>query len=156
MLKIKPAKQLNKYFCSPASLQMVLRYFGVEKSQRELARLCKVSASEGVRDASQVVRAAKRLGFKAKILDFCGYADLKKYIIRKKIPVIVNWFSVDSGHYSVAFHINEKNLHLVDPTFGKARLYPLKKFKEVWFSVKGNEPKKKEDFRIRRAVAVWK
>ena len=46
-IKIKPFQEtLNKGFCGPAVLKMVLRFYGIEKSERELAKLAGVAKVE--------------------------------------------------------------------------------------------------------------
>jgi len=47
MLKVKPFKQTTG-FCGPVSLRMVLDYFGIKKSEKELAKLSDCSKSKGV------------------------------------------------------------------------------------------------------------
>ena len=107
MLKLKPFEQKPGY-CGPASLKAVLSYFGVEKGEMSLVRLSKCSKDKGV-EAENLLRAAKKLGFKGFIKDYSDFKDVKKFL-KKKIPVIVDWFSVDEGHYSVIVGINDKKI----------------------------------------------
>ena len=154
MLKVKPFSQTSG-FCGPASLKMVLEYYGVNKSEKELARLCKHKISKGV-SAENILKAAKKLGMKGFIKDFSEISDIKKYVIGKKIPVIVDWFSVDEGHYSVVIGIDKKNIYLQDPELGRIRTLGIGSFKRVWFDFLGDFLRSKNDIIIRRMIVIHK
>lgn len=154
MLKIKSFRQ-KKGFCGPASLKIVLDYFGVRKSEKELAELSGCAKSKGV-GAENLLKTAKKLGFKGFIKDFSEISDIKKYVLKKKIPVIVDWFSQDEGHYSVVVGINKKNIYLQDPELGKIRKLEIEKFKRIWFDFPGNFLKSKTEIIIRRMLVIYK
>jgi ABC-type bacteriocin/lantibiotic exporter with double-glycine peptidase domain len=92
MLKIKPFQEtLGASMCGPASLKIVLNYYSVEKSEKELARLCNVDKDLGVDDKS-IKREAEHLGFKVVIKNSSSFKDIEKWL-DEKVPVIVNWFT---------------------------------------------------------------
>jgi len=132
---------------------MVLDYFGIRKTEKELAVLSGATKKQGVQDGEGLVKAARSLGLKAALKDKATLADIRKYI-KQEIPVIVNWFSVNEGHYSVVVDIDKENLYIKDPEWGYTRAMRLDTFMEVWFSIRGNVPSSKEDFNIRRLIAV--
>lgn|SRR3989338_5750540 len=154
MLKVTPFEQTTGY-CGPASLKMVLEYYGVKKSERELARLSGATIGRGV-EGKGLLRAAKKLGLRGFIKDFASLSDIKKFVIQKKIPVIVDWFSRDDGHYSVVAGIDEKNIYLQDPEWGKLVKMDLKTFNRVWFDFPGNHIRSPRDLIIRRLIAIYK
>ncbi len=49
--------------CGPASLKIVLNYYGVDKSEEELAKL--MNATEAGTDDMSIAHATESLGFKA-------------------------------------------------------------------------------------------
>ncbi len=151
MLDIKPFEQKPGY-CGPASLKMVLSYFGVDKSEEELARLSNCSKSKGV-ETKSLLSAAKKLGFKGFVKDFSDVKDIKKFL-NKKIPVIVDWFSVDDGHYSVVVGMDRKNVYLQDPELGRLKVIKIKDFKTVWFDFPGSFLNSKKDVVIRRILVI--
>src|SRR3989338_4931126 len=153
MLKIKPYKQKPGY-CGPASLKMVLNYFGVYKTELELAKLSHCTKENGV-EAKPLLKAAQKLGFDGFVKDFSDISDLKKYVIQKKIPVIVDWFSTDDGHYSVVTHIDSKKIHLMDPEHGKKRTLTLETFKRVWFDFPNGFLKSKNELNVRRMIVIY-
>lgn len=152
MLNVKPFLQ-SASMCGPASLKMVLEYFGTKKSEKELVLLSKATASKGT-TAENLVRAAKKLGFHAFTKDFSSIKEIKKYI-DKKTPVIVDWFSGDDGHYSVVADIDKKFIYLQDPDLNKINKLDLITFQRVWFDFEGDMLKRKQDIFIRRLIVVY-
>ena len=63
MLNVKPfQKTLNASMRGPASLKIVLDYYGINKSEKELATLCNVDSDLGVDDKT-IKKVAENLGF---------------------------------------------------------------------------------------------
>lgn len=154
MLPIKPFRQTPAH-CGPAALKMVLDYFGVEKSEADLAKMCGASARAGT-SAEGIVAAAKKLGFKGSFKNLASVADIRRYVQKKKIPVIVDWFSTDDGHYSVVADIDDKSITLQDPELGGPRVLDLEIFRRVWFDFAGDYPRRQKDFVIRRMIVIEK
>lgn len=151
MLNVPPYRQSEAY-CGPASLKMVLAFYGLEKSELALARLAGTKRRTGT-PAAGLVKAAQTLGFEASVHDLAELKDIAAWL-KKGVPVIVDWFSTDEGHYSVAVGMDRKQIHLVDPELGALRSVPLKDFYRIWFDFPGDYLKRKEDLVIRRMVVV--
>ena len=117
-LKIIPHEQSRAGFCGPAALRTLIAYFGVLKSEKFLADLCGATISKGTRP-ERLVKAVQRLGFKVKNAENGSWKGLNDYINRKSLPVLVDWFMVNDGHYSVACGLNKKMIWLADPSIGK-------------------------------------
>lgn len=154
MLKIKPYRQRRPGFCGPASLKMVLDFFGIKKSESELGRICKTQEESGTRIPG-FLRAAKKLDFKISFKDNADFKDINGFL-RKNIPVIADWFSTDEGHYSVVGGLDKKYIYLADPEFGKIVKMPRNVFKRVWFDFPGPYLKNKKDLIIRRIIVFYK
>jgi uncharacterized protein len=152
MLTVKPFLQSTGH-CGPAALKMVLGYYGVHKSEAALAKLSNTSRIRGV-EGPALVRTAQRLGFTAFLKDCSTLADIRRYVVVKKIPVIVDWFSVDDGHYSVIVGINRKNIYLQDPEWSRRRAIDLKTFKRVWFDFPRSYAHFPRDFILRRMIVM--
>lgn len=133
---------------------MVLEYYGIKKSERELARLSGATVGRGV-EGEGLLRAAKKLGLRGFIKDFASFSDIKRFVIQENIPVIVDWFSRDDGHYSVVVGIDGKNIYLQDPEWGKRVKMDLKIFYRVWFDFPGNYIRSPKDLIIRRLIAIY-
>jgi len=153
MLNVKPFRQ-SSGFCGPASLKIVLEYYGIKKSEEELANLSHAKSHTGV-GAEGLLKVAKALGFKGLFKDFSEIKDIKEYI-DKKIPVIVDWFSTNDGHYSVVADIDKNKVYLQDPELGRIRKLDIETFKRVWFDFTGKFLQSKEQIVIRRMIVIHK
>jgi len=164
MLKIKPFQEtLNAGMCGPASLKIVLDYYDIEKSEKELAKLCRHNKNMGV-DDEKIKKAAGSLGFKVKIKNSSNFKDIENWL-DKKVPVIVNWFTkgrqeyseseVSDGHYSVVAGLDEKYIYLQDPEIGKIRKIKRDDFMRVWFDFKGKYIKV-DELIVRQIIAIYK
>lgn len=154
MLNVKPYRQKPE-LCGPASLKMVLEYYGIEKTEDELAKMAGYVPTQGVK-AKGLIDTAKGLGLNSFCKDYSEIKDLREYVIDKKIPVIVDWFSEDDGHYSVVVDIDDRNIYLQDPELGNLRTLEIETFNRVWFDFPGNYLKSKNDIIIRRMIVVSK
>lgn len=153
MLKVKPFRQETGY-CGPASLKMVLDFFGVVKSEKELVKLTDCRIETGV-EAHRLLQTAMDLGFDGFIKDLAELEDLRKQVVERQTPVIVDWFSEDDGHYSVVVDIDEENIYLLDPEIGYVRAMRLKKFFRVWFDFPGEYIRSSDDLNIRRMIVIY-
>ncbi len=164
MLKIKPFQEtLNASMCGPASLKIVLKYYGVEAMEKELAKLSKWNKNLGIDDKGIEI-AAKHFGFKVKIKNNGSFKDIEKWLIQK-VPVIVNWFTrgrkdysdsdVADGHYSVVAGLDNKFIYLQDPEIGKIRKLERDDFMAVWFDFTG-EYIKPNELIIKQIIAIYK
>jgi len=164
LLSVKPFQEtLFKSMCGPASLKMVFDYYGIEKSEEEIAKMCNVDENLGTDDKT-LKRVAQELGFTVKIKNGSSFADIQIWL-DKKIPVIVNWFTrgridyddseVPDGHYSVVVGLDNEFIYLQDPEIGKLRKIERKDFMKVWFDFSG-EYIKSDELIIRQLIAIYK
>jgi predicted double-glycine peptidase len=162
MLKVKPFQEtLDADMCGPASLKIVLEYYGVDKSEDELAQLCKAKKGLGTDDRG-IKAAAEKLGFKVKIKNNSSFKDIENWL-KKGVPVIVDWFTrgrndypkseTADGHYSVVIGLDDESIYLQDPEIGKIRKIKRHDFMQVWFDFTGNYIKK-EELIIRQIIAI--
>ena len=163
-IKLKPFQGKNGVgYCGASSLKIVLDYYGVEKSEKELAKLCKVDKDLGTDDKS-IKRVAELLGFKVVIKNNSSFEDIEKWL-DKKVPVIVDWFTkgrqeyseseVADGHYSVVTGLDEKYIYIQDPEIGRIRKLKRNDFMQVWFDFKG-EYIKANELIIRQIIAIYR
>ena len=164
MLKVKPFQEtLNAGMCGPASLKIVLAYYGIDKEEKELAKLCGTKKDLGTDDQG-IKRAAESLGFKVKIKNSSNFKEIEKWL-DKKVPVIVSWFTrgrmdyIDSdvadGHYSVVCGLDDKNIYIQDPETGGIRKLDKEDFMTVWFDFTGRYIKSNELI-IRQIIAIYR
>lgn len=148
MIKLKPFKQSRGY-CGPASLKMILSFYGINKSEKELAKLTKASRDKGCSEID-IVKIAKKFGFKAHIKKNSSIIELKE-LTMKGIPVVVDWFSpLENGHYSVVVGFERDKIIIADPLFGKTMKHKIKWFEDRWFDTPFEKVTKKEVIVIER------
>ncbi|WP_419656687.1 putative fusion protein (N:peptidase-C:desuccinylase) [Desulfosarcina variabilis str. Montpellier] len=152
MLNVYPFRQKPGY-CGPASLKMVLGFLGLKISEKKLALISGCTPSSGI-GAEGLVCAAKKLGFRARVKDFSDLADIRKWVNRKKIPVIVDWFAFEGGHYSVVSGIDRENIYLEDPSLGHRRALKLSTFMRLWFDFPNDYLRSKDELIIRRMIII--
>jgi predicted double-glycine peptidase len=164
MLKVKSFQEkLNSGYCGPASLKILLSYYGIEKLEKELVILCKTKKDLGTDDKG-IKKAAEKLGFKVEIKNNSSFNDIGRWL-NKGIPVIVNWFTrgrtdyndsdVADGHYSVVMGLDDKFIYLQDPEIGRMRKLERDDFMTVWFDFTGKYIKPNELI-IRQIIAIHK
>lgn len=154
---------LNASMCGPASLKIVLDYYGLEKSEKELAELCNVDSDLGVDDTA-IKKVAEELGFNVEIKNESSFEDIEQWL-KKDVPVIVDWFTrgrtdytdedVSDGHYSVVCGLDEDNIYLQDPETGGMRKLDKEDFMTVWFDFTGMFIKP-DELIIRQIIAIYK
>jgi ABC-type bacteriocin/lantibiotic exporter with double-glycine peptidase domain len=164
MLKVKPFQEkLNCSYCGPATLKILLSYYKIEKSEKELAKMVGWDKDLGVDDKG-IKRAAESLGFKVKIKNNSNFKDIESWL-KKRVPVIVNWFTrgrtdykdsdVADGHYSVVMGLDDRYIYLQDPEIGKMRKLEKENFITVWFDFTGKYIKPNELI-VRQIIAIYK
>ncbi|OGZ64231.1 MAG: hypothetical protein A2998_00345 [Candidatus Staskawiczbacteria bacterium RIFCSPLOWO2_01_FULL_37_25b] len=164
LLKVKPFQEtLHADMCGPASLKIVLDYYGIEKSEKELAKLCKIKKGLGVDDKG-IKKVAEKLGFRVEIKNNSSFKDIEKWL-KKGVPVIVDWFTrgrndypeseTADGHYSVVCGLDDKFIYLQDPEIGKIRKIKRDDFMKVWFDFSGKYIKA-EELIVRQIIAIYK
>jgi ABC-type bacteriocin/lantibiotic exporter with double-glycine peptidase domain len=152
MHKVNLFKQSEGH-CGPASLKMVLGFYGKEFSEQHLAKLAGTIPDIGT-PVEGLVNAAKSCGFNTTVLDDTPLTKLEKAV--EKSPVIVNWFDfTQTGHYSVVIGSTKKLLYLAEPYTGEIRKINKKRFKSRWYDFLGDEfPKDPKQFIRNRMIIV--
>jgi len=140
-------------YCGPSSLRAVLAYYGVVRSEDELAALMGATRKEGV-EADALVEAAQQLGFRAGYWDQASFADVQT-LTDLGVPVIVDWFSETDGHYSVVTKVDGMTgtLTIMDPETASYRTFNCAEFLRVWFDFPGEVPEP-GTLLVRRAIVV--
>lgn len=144
-------------------MKMILEYYGLSKTEKELAELAGLSHTAGVSDVS-IKRAAEALGFKVEIKNSSSFEDVR-YWLDKKVPLVVNWFTrgrsdysdseVADGHYSVAVGLDERYIYLQDPEIGQLRKLKREDFLKVWFDFTGEQINSWDEMIIRQIIAIY-
>lgn len=154
---------LHADMCGPASLKIVLDFYGVVKTENEIAEKAGLVRGLGTNDLG-LTKAAEAFGFRTEIKNEAGFDDISLWL-DKGVPVIVDWFTrgrndypnsaVAEGHYSVVAGIDDTFIYLQDPEIGGLRKIARDDFVKVWFDFTGNTIKP-DELIIRQLIAVFK
>ncbi len=155
---------LNSGRCGPASLKIILQYYGTDLSEEELAKRTNTKKDSGT-SAEDIQKVARELGFKVEIKNEGTLSDVENWI-NKDVPVIVDWFTVGrddypedtisaDGHYSVVCGVDDTHIYLQDPEIGKIRKMQRRVFERVWFDFTGDLIKTNELI-IRQFIAIYR
>src|SRR5581483_6319361 len=165
LLPVQPFQEtLHASMCGPASLKMVLAYYGVEKGEQELAQLAGTDPDLGT-NATGIKKAAEELGFTVEVKDNSTFEDIQAWL-DKEVPVIVNWFTrgridypesdVPDGHVSVVVGLDQEFIYLQDPEIGKLRKIARDDFLRVWFDFKSDHITSWDDMVNRQLIAIYR
>ncbi len=163
-LDIQPFQEtLHQSLCGPASLKIVLDFYGDQKTEGELADLCNWNKDYGV-DDTDIKQAAETLGYQVETINNSNFEEIEKWL-DKKVPVIVNWFTrgrydypesdVADGHYSVVEGLDDNYIYLQDPEIGDIRKLKREDFEQVWFDFSG-ESMSPENLIVRQIIAIYR
>lgn len=162
-LPVKPFQEtLHGSFCGPAVIKMVLDYYGIEKTEAEIAVLANKDDNLGISD-QDIKRVVESFGLKVEIKNFASFEDIQ-VALDKNAPVIVDWmtrgradYSEDElvdGHNSVVVGLDDENIYLQDPEVGRLRKIPKEDFIRVWFDFTSDHIEKWEDMVIRQMISI--
>ena len=118
-------------YCGPSSLRAVLLYYGQDLSEKELAARMG-EGPDGV-TSEALVMVAQQFGYEAALYNDASFEDVQNWL-SQGVPLIVDWFSDDDGHYSVLVGLDQFYVHLMDPQedFEYVAM-PREKFENLWF-----------------------
>ena len=126
--------ELGNVSGGPASLGMIMQYYGLKKSTPELAKLCGTRSVHGT-GFNEMVSVAKKLGFdKSRVATGCSI-DWLKSMTEAGRPVMVHVNTAGfwpQGHYMVATGVKDGKVIVADPWTGRTNSYSLAQFKAMW------------------------
>ncbi|MBI2668105.1 C39 family peptidase [Candidatus Woesearchaeota archaeon] len=125
-------KQETKYTCGAAAMRMALEFFGIRRSEKQLAKLLGTNKVSGTwyKDLGAV---AEKFELNYISMRNSTFKDLKEYQ-KKGFIIIILYFSPKNkiAHLSVLRKIDSKNIYFWDPWFGPEHKYGLKYFEKIW------------------------
>jgi len=153
------ARQGTEYTCGPSALQAVLRYWGKDVSEDEIAKLAGTTSEVGT-FPEDLVLSARALGFKAEAREGLTLDEVQAFTAagHPMIALAQVWLSAkalggksvedewDSGHYIVVLGVDKDFVYFQDPYAMMSKAFlPRKAFEAHWHQVMGgdlaNQPK---------------
>lgn len=132
-------KQGDDSLCGPACIRTVLKYYGAEHTEQQIAALCNHTYALGTTDHDMQI-AVNTLGYNVLIKEFCTLDDIS-YWLQKDIPLIVDWFYGDNmedqllsnGHSSIVMGLDEDYIYILNPLHEEMMKIKQEEFLRVWF-----------------------
>ncbi|MFA6397344.1 MAG: cysteine peptidase family C39 domain-containing protein [Candidatus Paceibacterota bacterium] len=143
-IKVEPFQQ-SMGLCGPASLKILLSYFGKNHTEEQLANVaCSISGmgrGEGT-EHEGMIQAIKEIGGFVYVKENGSIEELEYFIREEKLPVIIGWFDENDDHYSVVVNVTDKNIIIVDPASEEPERWINKEiFPRIWFDFVGKDDK---------------
>ncbi len=118
MPSIPYVQQEHPHWCGPATLLMVLKFFGMEKTQADLAALLKTSEEKGT-DEDMMETVARDLGFDVRTGSGV-YEEIVRALEGGSMVIVAFVEPQDGeGHYAVVTDANSDRIRLLDPASSK-------------------------------------
>lgn len=128
-------------FCGPASLKILLSYYGKNFTEDQLALMAGATQDAGT-EHEGLIEAIKSIDGHVFVKDNGTVEELEHLVKKEKLPVIIGWFDRDGDHYSVVVNVTDKNIILVDPaTDTPERWLDRASFPNIWFDFVGPDNK---------------
>ena len=120
------------YSCFATCVKMILEYYGIRKSERDLRVLLKTTPRFGTFWPIPA-KEIKHIGFELIWKKFWSLEEISS-IIRQSIPIIVGVqgkTDIDK-HAVVLLEVSEENVTVADPDNGELVKIRMTKFLEMW------------------------
>jgi len=147
------ARQSTEYTCGPAALQAVLRYWGKDVAEEEIATLAGTTSEVGT-FPEDLARSARALGFKAEVREGLTLDEVATFTAagHPMIALAQVWLSAkslggrsveeewDSGHYIVVLGVDRDYVYFQDPYVLMSKAFmPRKVFEAHWHQAMGGD-----------------
>lgn len=125
-------KQSTVYTCGPASLQMVLAYYGYQDSEENLLKLLNTSSQDGTWRV-RMYETAVNLGFHCYVNNEASLSEID-FFLDLGIPLIIRFIETDNDedHYGVIVGSTHSSLKIHDPWSGPEIELSKKDFENRW------------------------
>ncbi|MBI4147009.1 peptidase C39 family protein [Candidatus Woesearchaeota archaeon] len=131
-------KQQTDYTCGAACMRMALTALGINKTEKQLAKLMGSAPKVGTW-YKEFPALAEKYTLNYVVNRNSTLADLKR--LSKTYIVIIAYYLPEEkcGHYAIVRKIDQR-IHLIDPEYGPKHLLPVRTFLQRWH---GHKDKKR-------------
>lgn len=130
-INIRLVTQKNKWYCGPASVKMVLDYYGIIKSQEEIGAIFCATEKDGC-DIVANINLFNRLDLDAEYFKNSSLEVVNQYLLQGIHPILY-WNRRNTGHYSVFSKIENGRVFVADPgNLSRIVSFTKQRFLERW------------------------
>ncbi|HLD58959.1 MAG TPA: C39 family peptidase [archaeon] len=144
-------KQETQYTCGAASMRMALAFLGIEKTEKQVARLLHTNKVRGTWHES-FPKAAERFKLNYFVQRNSSIEGMKM-LQKHGFVIIVSHMALQEekeGHYAVLKKIGKDSISFFDPWFGENKKYSLNTFNRIWKSDPKFDNEKKWLFAVKK------
>lgn len=133
--------QEQSWTCGAACFRMILKYFGVKKSEEQLIKIIGTNKFCGT-SHKNLVNSAKLYNFQTIERENGNLKEMKK-LLKNGWKIIVEFHPfleriTTQSHYAIVYKIKRKYVWLVDPTPPNEK-FSIEKFEKIWKDKKGKK-----------------
>lgn len=131
-MRVPYYQQVFEYTCGPAALRMVAAFLRRPIGRLQAITLCKTTATHGTTRLN-LIQAARSQNLRVHAHSNATLREIDA-LLRKKIPVIVNYREPqdEEGHYSVIIKVTNTHVVLADPYHGPKLKISRREFMSRW------------------------
>lgn len=155
-MKIHPLKQRDESACGPTTIEMVLKYFNIKHSYKEITTVSNYKAEEGLSN-TDIVNTLKKFDLNVKEKTNTRWSDLVRYNTKNNV-IILSWM-LDGyiGHVGVLEKIAKNHIYIADPHTGTIKKIQKIVFMRLWMDYDDMwYPAKNTDIQLRWMCIVSK
>ena len=155
-MKIYPIKQHDDSACGPTAIEMVLKYFNISHSFKEISIISGYKKKGGLSN-QELVHTLKKFDLDIREKSGARWSDLLNQNTKKKL-IIVSWMlNGYIGHFSVVDSVGKHYIKLADPYSGTIRKMEKIMFMRLWMDYDDMwYPSKNTDIQLRWMCIVSK
>ncbi len=141
MINVPYFEQETPFTCGPAALNMLFLFYGLKKTEEELAVRLHTNTDNGTLQRD-MIRVAREESFYVFENDNSSMVEIGG-LLKQRVPVIVHFIepSENDSHYAVVVQVDSTHLMLNDPWNGEKITMEISDFMKRWSSEKRSEDK---------------
>src|SRR3989338_704751 len=131
-MMVRLYRQEFRWSCFATCVRIILEYYGVKKTEKEIRILLKTTPTYGTL-WEFVETEIKKISFEFVWKKFWNLEDLKA-LLNQSIPVIVGTKGKNDAdkHAVVLLDISDQNVSVADPDYGEVAKISLPEFLKMW------------------------
>lgn len=141
MLDVPFYTQDTAYSCGAASVQMLLAYFGMRRSEHELMERLHTDRLYGTHHQAILTELAKD-GLFVYVNADAHLDEIAFFLEHRKLPSLVHYIEpdADEGHYALVIGVDRRLVTLNDPWHGPRYTLSVREFEMRWHDERGAFP----------------
>ena len=144
-MKISPIKQHDDSACGPTSIQMILNYFKVPYTFKEIVKVSGYKKKVGLYN-KDLVKVIEKFGLSVQEKANSTWAELLR-LNKPNNVIVVSWMMKGYiGHFSVVEKVSKNFIELADPYSGKiikiGRVIFMRlwmDYDDIWYPIKNTD-----------------